>query len=127
MLVNKHCQPLNSLANFQYYGHNELPNSVKDVFAKVSMFDLMLVLQARATHLTHLFSKKKNSPLFGTKPCKSQHYCRGNVAISPQDSVHLHECLLPSPDEIKECLCALFVGSEVVSTHKILGTLIQSW
>jgi len=55
MLVNKHHQPLNLLANFQYYGHNELPEPVKDVFAKVSMFDLMLVSWARATRLMHLF------------------------------------------------------------------------
>jgi hypothetical protein len=47
-LINKHPrQPISSLANFQYYGHERLPSSVADAFMRASTYDLMLVSHAR--------------------------------------------------------------------------------
>ena len=70
-LVERKKQPLDSIANFQYYAHAELPQDVKDALAKASMFNLMLIAHARATRLTHLFSKKKDSALFGSRTSES--------------------------------------------------------
>ncbi|KAJ6614734.1 hypothetical protein B0H10DRAFT_1950430 [Mycena sp. CBHHK59/15] len=47
LLSNK--QPLDSMANFQYYAREELPPNMKKVFHDASMFDLMMVLQSHAT------------------------------------------------------------------------------
>lgn len=64
-LVERKKQPLDALANFQYYAVDELPVSVKETMTNTSMFDLMLVSRARATRITHLFSKKKDSLMLG--------------------------------------------------------------
>ena len=122
-LVERKKQPLDSIANFQYYAHAELPQDVKDALAKVSMFDLMLIVHARATRLTHLFSKKKDNPLFGSRILESQRNCKGNVAVLPQDSLHVREFLPPSSDEINQCMCALFLGSDVVPTRQNIANL----
>jgi hypothetical protein len=87
------------------------------------MFDLMLISRARATKLTQLYSKKKDSPLHGTSSSESQQYCRGNVAVLPQDSLHLRECLPPGRDEINECMCTLFLSSKVVPTKENIKNL----
>ncbi|KIO01824.1 hypothetical protein M404DRAFT_148974, partial [Pisolithus tinctorius Marx 270] len=36
-------QPVDALANFQYYGWSELPSEVRDVFRSASPFELALV------------------------------------------------------------------------------------
>jgi hypothetical protein len=44
-------QPVNSLANFQYYGHHRLPADIQDAFSSASIYDLMLVSRARASQV----------------------------------------------------------------------------
>jgi hypothetical protein len=112
-LMQAHRQPLNSLANFQYYAIERLPDDVRLAFEHASMFDLMLVSRARATRITHLFSSKRDSPTYGHNPETSQSYSKGNVAILPQDNVHLRDVLPPPHSEIAEAMCALFVGGNI--------------
>jgi hypothetical protein len=122
-LVELGRQPLDSIANFMYYGLNELPDSVGQHFSKASMFDIMLVARSRATRITHLFSDKKGHPLEGSDPSLSQRYSRGNVAIMPQDSISLRSLLPPSSDEIAKSMCALFVGGKTIPTRENIEKL----
>jgi hypothetical protein len=85
-LVDLSHQPLNSIANFMYYG---LPDSIGQHFSKASMFDIMLVARSRATRITHLFSDKKGHPFEGSNSSLSHWYSQGNVTIMPQDSISL--------------------------------------
>jgi hypothetical protein len=39
-------QPMDAIANFQYYVYDELPASVHQAFASMSLFDVMLVARA---------------------------------------------------------------------------------
>ena len=75
-------QPLDSLANFQYYGHEALPDDdVHAAFKHATTFDVMMVARARATRITHLYSSKVDGHLAGMDPEISQSYNKGNVAI----------------------------------------------
>ncbi|KAJ7224995.1 hypothetical protein C8J57DRAFT_1252983 [Mycena rebaudengoi] len=69
-------QPLDAMANFQYYVHDELPAPVKAAFDGASMYDIMMVARSRATRITHLFKKAGKTSNAG-----SQGYSQGNVAI----------------------------------------------
>ncbi|KAK7038403.1 hypothetical protein R3P38DRAFT_2516120, partial [Favolaschia claudopus] len=88
-------QPLDSLANFQYYARDELPADVKAALASCTMFDRMMICQARSTKITHLFSKNPSSVLYGSDVTISQRFSRGNVAIIPQDVATLRTLLPP--------------------------------
>ncbi|KAG2110061.1 hypothetical protein BD769DRAFT_1496393 [Suillus cothurnatus] len=113
-LVCKHPhQPVNALANFQYYGHERLPSVVRDSFQRASVYDLMLIVRARASQITHFYSYKLNG-VNGHRHWfdeeTSQRYNQGNVGIRPQDSVELHELLPPSHDELRDAMCVIFTG-----------------
>jgi hypothetical protein len=119
-LVGLGKQPLDSLANFQYYGNEALPDDVHAAFKHATTFDVMMVARARATRITHLYSSKVDGHLAGTDPEISQSYNKGNVAILPQDSVHVRDVLPPPFDDIQKVMCAVFVGSKVEpSVHNI--------
>ncbi|EGO18826.1 hypothetical protein SERLADRAFT_403590, partial [Serpula lacrymans var. lacrymans S7.9] len=51
---------------------------------------------------------------FNGDPTASQRYVRGNVAIIPQDSVHLRQVLPPSSEDIAKAVCTVFVGKDSV-------------
>ncbi|KAG2109170.1 hypothetical protein BD769DRAFT_1497697 [Suillus cothurnatus] len=113
-LVCKHTrQPVNALANFQYYGHERLPSVVRDSFQRAYVYDLMLIARARASQITHFYSYKLNG-VSGHRHWfdeeTSQRYNQGNVGIRPQDSVELHELLPPSYDELRDAMCVIFTG-----------------
>lgn len=109
-------QPLNALANFQYYGWEKLPDDVRNAFEHATLFDLMLVSRARCSRITHLFSSNKQSPVYGSNPETSQRYNRGNVAIFPQNSAQLLDFLPPNCSQIEQDMCALFIGGTTVPT-----------
>lgn len=122
-LVKNKRQPLDSLANFQYFGLDELPEDVKRALHSASMFDVMMVARSRATRITHLFTEKKGHTQHGKDPQLSQGYSSGNVAVLPQDSVHLRSVLPPGREEIAEAMCALFVGGDVKPTRENIKKL----
>jgi hypothetical protein len=137
-LIDQRRQPLDSLANFQWSAQELLPESVRTAIESATMFDMMMVARLRATRLTHLYSSKKDSPLFGSNPDLSQKYSCGNVAILPQDSVSLRTVVPPNLGEIQQAMAALFVGgrerptlanikrlSPVLVSKQCIRTIIQ--
>ncbi|KAJ7131639.1 hypothetical protein C8R43DRAFT_895803, partial [Mycena crocata] len=116
--LDKGEQPLDALANFQYYARDRLPVAVRQSIQDASMFDLMMICHSRATRVTHLFSKNRSSPMYGTDASVSQRFNHGNVAILPQDVATLRPLLPPSRSEIEEAMCAMFVGSNVVPSRE---------
>ena len=110
-LVRKKKQPLDVLAYFLHYAHDELPSAVKSAISRASIFNQMLITWAWVTSITQLYVKNKKSPLYGTNLSESQQYSQGNVAILDQDSLHLQRKLPPDHDEIKKSACAVFMGS----------------
>ncbi|KAJ7130143.1 hypothetical protein C8R44DRAFT_613545, partial [Mycena epipterygia] len=82
-----------------------------------------MICHSRATRVTHLYSKNRSSPLFGTDPSVSQRFNKGNVAIIPQDIPSLRPLLPPTRAEIQDAMCALFVGTDVVPTRQNIAKL----
>ncbi|KAJ7286216.1 hypothetical protein C8J57DRAFT_1050451, partial [Mycena rebaudengoi] len=121
--LSKGKQPLDSIANFQYYARDELPSAVRLAFAQATAFDLMMVGRSRATRITHLFSRNPKSVLYGTADITSQRYSQGNVAIFAQDVPTVRTLLPPDISEIREAMCALFVGSTAVPSRENIKKL----
>lgn len=106
-------QPLDSWANFQYYARDELPPAVRNAFAAASMFDLMMVARSRATKITHLFSEKPNTPLYGTSPATSHDTTEGMLPyyhkMLPRFVKYFHRT---SPKSSKQCV--LFLSGQAL-------------
>ncbi|KAG1856190.1 hypothetical protein C8R48DRAFT_749168 [Suillus tomentosus] len=81
-------QPVNSLANFQYYAHERLPPLIP-----------------RASQIVHHYAYKPSSGSHWTAEEASQRYNKGNVAVRAQDSTELRILLLPSPNELHDAMC----------------------
>ncbi|KAG1874903.1 hypothetical protein F4604DRAFT_2008883 [Suillus subluteus] len=82
-------QPVNSLANFQYYVHERLLSLICVAFSEASVYDLMLIAQARASQIA------------------SQQYNKGNVAVRAQDST-----------ELRDAMCVIFAGHKQAPTRE---------
>ncbi|KAJ7155908.1 hypothetical protein C8R43DRAFT_822951, partial [Mycena crocata] len=115
--LKRKLQPIDSLANFQYYARDRLPPDVKQAFAKASLYDLMMVSRSRATRITHMFCEKPDARGHEKVYATSQGFSQGNVAIFAQDVATVRELLPPARAEIKEAMCALFVGPRTAPTR----------
>lgn len=113
-------QPVNSLANFQYYGHERLPIDIADALRDASSFDLMLISRARASQITHFYAYKPSMYRHHLVEEISQRYNQGNVAVRPQDSLELRTLLPPSPDEIRDAMCVVFTGHKQRPTRETI-------
>ncbi len=102
--------PRFALANFLYYGHERLPEEVRNAFRQSTQVERMLVSRARVSKISFRFCELKDHPLEGTDPQTSQRCVRGNLAVHPQDATHLNTVLPPSHDAIRDTICAVFVG-----------------
>ncbi|KAG2744810.1 hypothetical protein P692DRAFT_201841410 [Suillus brevipes Sb2] len=107
-------QPVNSLANFQYYGHQRLPVHVREAFSSASIYDLMLVSRARASQVTHYYTYKPSLTLFWSSEEASQRYNKGNVAVRPQHATELSNLLPPNHDELQDAMCVIFSGQKEI-------------
>ncbi|KAG1851055.1 hypothetical protein DFJ58DRAFT_914589 [Suillus subalutaceus] len=72
-------QPINSLANFQYYVHEWLPPVICSAFSEASIYDLMLVSRARVSQIVHHYAYKSSFALHWTAEETSQQYNKGNI------------------------------------------------
>jgi hypothetical protein len=118
-LIDKKRQPVDSWANFQYYGFDLLPDEVQNCIKSLSQFDKMLICRARASKITHLYSEKgRCSP---SDP--SQGFSKGNVAILPQEPSVLRDILPPNRAEIAQSMCTIFVGAFENVTRQTLSKL----
>jgi hypothetical protein len=115
---------LDALANFQYYARDELPMDVRSTFAASLLYDLMMVSRSRATQITHMLCEKPGAKGHDKVRAFSQEYSKGNVAIFPQDVATVHPILPPAKDEIKEAMCALFIGPKAVPTRENIRDLV---
>jgi hypothetical protein len=111
-------QPVNSLANFQYYGHEKLPHEIRDALARASAYDLMLIARARASQITHFYAHKPSGWQHWLGEEGSQRYNKGNIAIRPQDSTHLRTLLPPCHDELRDAMCVIFSGHDQKPTRE---------
>lgn len=111
-------QPVDSLANHQYYGWDSLPEDVATAFRESTMMERQLVAACRASTISWTYRADK-----GGVPNARQRYCRGNVAIIPQDVCALRRVLPPSLDDAKELMCVLFVGADAVPTHHTIAKM----
>ncbi|KAJ7152241.1 hypothetical protein C8R43DRAFT_1087883 [Mycena crocata] len=121
--LKKKLQPLDALANFQYYARDELPEDVKEAFAKASLYELMMVSRSRATRITHMFCEKKDARGHEKIYETSQGFSQGNVAILAQDvpTVQIKEAMtVPTRDNIKELKPVLVSKNRVETMVKFL-------
>ncbi|EGN93473.1 hypothetical protein SERLA73DRAFT_163520 [Serpula lacrymans var. lacrymans S7.3] len=116
-------QPLDSLANFQYYGVPQLPPDIDNVFTNATLYDIMMISRAFATKILHLFALECSNPAFGGNIATSQKFVRGNVAVLPQDSVNLQFVLPPTRSVIADAMCALFVRWKTKPTRENIASL----
>jgi hypothetical protein len=118
--LDKKKQPLDSWANYQYYGLDCLPGDVAGCLDKLSDFDKMMICRARASKITHLYDERKG---VYEEEGTSRGFNRGNVGILPQDTAVLRNILPPNLREIEESACAIFINSkanvnrESISSH----------
>ncbi len=71
--------PKFALANWLYYGRDELPADVREAFDRSTWCERVLVSRARASRVSFRFSEIKGHYLFGTNPAIAQGCVRGNV------------------------------------------------
>ncbi|KAG1743516.1 hypothetical protein EDB19DRAFT_1894737 [Suillus lakei] len=112
LLSKRPRQPINSLANFQYYGHERLPDDIHDAFGGASSYDLMLISRARASQITHFYAYKPSMAQHCAVEEISQQYNQGNVAVRPQNSTELRAVLPPSHDVLRDAMCVVFTGQK---------------
>ncbi|KAI0049938.1 hypothetical protein FA95DRAFT_1644011, partial [Auriscalpium vulgare] len=110
-------QPRDSLANFQWYARERLPDTVAEAFKSATLHELQLVSACRATRVAMTYE--------GTSgiPGAQQRFNKGNVAIIPQDVGKLHTFLPPSPAELDFSICVVFVSAGVVPDVRNLPQL----
>ena len=133
-LVDKQRMPRLSLANWLYYGRDELPPEVKRAFDASTATERVLLGRARCSRVSFRFSELRKRAddvdglphvATGSKSdfyLQSQRCIKGNVLIMPQNSTHLNSVLPPGSDIICDTVCAVFVGKSK-PTKKTIGKL----
>jgi hypothetical protein len=124
--VKKGKMPDLALANWFYYAYDKLPVTVCEAFQTASIFEKMLVSRCHASRIINRFSDNPQSTEFGGPSITSQRYNQGNVMVVPLDVFNLNHCLPPSPDQVHDTMCALFVGQEKPTPENLakLGPLL---
>ena len=122
-LIDEGKMPKYALANWLYYGHDALPPDVRLAFKEATWTERVLVSRARASRISLRFSQKPGHYLWGSDGRLSQRYIKGNVAIHPQDAVHLNESLPPTKEVIKDMICAIFVSGDTKVNRKNIEDL----
>ncbi|TFK90039.1 hypothetical protein K466DRAFT_574462 [Polyporus arcularius HHB13444] len=112
-LVTNASMPRLSLANWLYYGLDELPLAVSTALTASTPIDRLLVSRARASRISFRF--KESLP----KQYPPQRYVRGNILVMPHNSTTVHTMLPPSPSAIRDTLCAVFVGRTMPTMESI--------
>ncbi|KAJ7927861.1 hypothetical protein B0H13DRAFT_1571311, partial [Mycena leptocephala] len=83
-----------------------------------------MVSRSRATRITHMFCDKPGAKGHDKIRAFSQGYSKGNVAIFLQDVATVRPILPPAQDEIKEAMCALFIGPRTVPNRENIRDLV---
>ena len=137
-LVDRHRMPRLSLANYLYYGFDELPPLVRQAFMATTSTERVLLGRARCSRVSFRFSELRRRPDDAdggprTAPGSSskldpnsQRCMKGNVLVMPQNSTLLNSVLPPDSDTIRDTVCAVFVGTSKPTKDTIgrLGPLL---
>ncbi|KAI0698726.1 hypothetical protein C8Q76DRAFT_633801, partial [Earliella scabrosa] len=124
-LVVKARMPKLSLANWFYYGHDALPEAVRNALRNSTQFDRLLVARARGSRISYRFTelKAKRRQVDDVEASEdsiaAQRFVKGNVIVMPQNSTHLNNVLPPPPSVIRDTVCAVFVGTQKPTTETI--------
>ncbi|RDX51345.1 hypothetical protein OH76DRAFT_1347408, partial [Lentinus brumalis] len=127
-LVINGSMPKLCLANWLYYGLDELPADVSASLAASTPVDKLLIARARTSRISFRFKESSSRETPGDEPDPSgpadsvrvpQRYVRGNVLVMPQNSTQFNDVLPPSPSVIKDTVCAVFVGRTMPTMQTI--------
>lgn len=110
-LCHKKEMPKYSLANWLYYGFNELPTDVGEAFNQATRFDLRLIARAKASRICVRFTDLPSRQPGDTRPVLAQRFNRGNVMVLPQDVTEMSDLLPPGPESLKDTMSVLFVAN----------------
>ncbi|KAJ7186906.1 hypothetical protein C8R46DRAFT_879847, partial [Mycena filopes] len=116
--------PKFALANWLYYGHEALPQEVRDAFESASIFERMLVSRVRYNSVSCRFKASDYDP---TIEEPEQTYVlrnyrkgvRGNVLVTPLNVGKLNDVLPPPPEIIRDTMSAIFIGSVPPTRHTV--------
>ncbi|KAH9889759.1 hypothetical protein C8Q73DRAFT_633727, partial [Cubamyces lactineus] len=121
-LLTRQRMPKFALANWLYYGYDELPAGVRKAFRESTRFERVLIARARASRISFTFRELHPEQDNGKKRFPSQQFVKGNVMVMPQDATHLNSVLPPSDDVVRDTVCAVFVG-RTKPTRETIGKL----
>ncbi|KAI0689805.1 hypothetical protein C8T65DRAFT_588375, partial [Cerioporus squamosus] len=144
-LVGRSKMPKLCLANWLYYGMDELPPNVADALSASTHVDKVLIARARTSRISFRFKQSPTSfPGDADEPFPTdtrqpvlQKYIRGNVLVMPQNTTQLNKVLPPPPAVVRDTICAVFVGSSkptpetirklrvLLARKSVVKTLIQ--
>ncbi|TFK85157.1 hypothetical protein K466DRAFT_495283, partial [Polyporus arcularius HHB13444] len=117
-LVRRRKMPRLCLANWLYYGVDELPYDVGRALSASTHVDKILIARARTSRISFRFKQfpggrpgdaDEPHPTDERRPVP-QKFVRGNVLVMPQNSTQLNNILPPPPSVIRDTVCAVFVG-----------------
>jgi len=125
--------PKFALSNYLYYGHQRLPSNITDAIEKSSMFERMLIARARSNSICCKFSARENKLVTDEERARDilgnvRKGIRGNVIVSPLDTVKMNSVIPPGPAVIRDTMCAVFVGAVLPtksSIHEYSPILVQ--
>lgn len=122
-LLVEHTMPKFALANWLYYGHNSLPDDVKNAFANATSFDLALISRARANNICFRFRESDKPNKQDNDKNTVLNYARkglrGNVMVTPLDVTRINYYLPPAPHIIADTICTVFIGKTEPSQSTI--------
>lgn len=102
-----------------YYGHEALPDDVREDFLRASPFELRLISRCRSSVINHHYARRSRRGGYAPEEC-SQGFVRGNVGIFPQEPTHLRSVLPPAIDDVRDTVCILFTGGSLRPTAETL-------
>ena len=119
--------PKFALVNWLYSGYESLPKEVMNAFQASSIFERMLIARARFNSICCRFSTRENDLLsdgeIGVRNILGnlRKGVRGNIIVSPLDTVKMNSVIPPGPSSIKDTMCTVFVGKQVPDKNTIHG------
>jgi hypothetical protein len=116
--------PKFALANWLYYGCSALPFDVKEAFVQSSLFERMLVARARCNSICCRFKdgnvyKENTENTAADVLANARRGIRGNVMVSPLDTVKMNNVVPPNSAGMKDTMCAVFIGSKLPTKSNI--------
>ena len=125
--LNAGIMPKFALSNWLYYGIESLPSTIREHFQNSSLFDRMLVSQARCNSICCKFNPRGTEDPITSGNFNSENNIltrarkgiKGNVMVLPLDVVRMNDVLPPTSESIKDTMCAIFVNDKLPTKDTI--------